>query len=167
MAHYGTLRDYRFSDAETADDVRGSRVYGRDDEKLGKIDDVIFDHTSGNIQYVVIDTGGWLSSKKFIVPPQGLHASAKHKDDFQMGASKKQVEAFPPYHEDDVSDEDRWKDYKKRYQAAWHDDRSSIVKVQIATSPRHPMRCQPSRTPSAASSPQASRRDSLPGDSGR
>jgi hypothetical protein len=122
MAHYGTLRDYRFSDVETADDIRGSSVYGRDDEKLGKIDDVIFDHASGNIQYVVIDTGGWLSSKKFIVPPNRLRASAKHEDDFQMSATKKQIEEFPAYHEDDVRDADRWKDYEKRYQAAWHDN---------------------------------------------
>jgi len=121
MAHYGTLRDYRFSDVETADDIRGSSVYGRDDEKLGKIDDVIFDHATGNIQYVVIDTGGWLSSKKFIVPPDRLRASAKHEDDFQMDATKKQIEAFPPYREDDLEDSTRWKDYEKRYKAAWHD----------------------------------------------
>ena len=121
MAHYGTLRDYRFSDTETADDIRGSSVYGRDDEKLGKIDDVIFDHASGNIQYVVIDTGGWLSSKKFIVSPSRLRASRKHEDDFQMSATKKEIEGFPTYNEDDVRDADRWKDYEKRYQAAWHD----------------------------------------------
>jgi len=121
MAHYGTLRDYRFSDAETADDIRGSSVYGSDDQKLGKIDDVIFDHATGNIQYVVIETGGWLSTKKFIVPPDRLRASAKHQDDFQMAATKKQIEAFPPYNEDDVRDADRWKDYEKRYKAAWHD----------------------------------------------
>jgi hypothetical protein len=38
-----------------------------------------------------------------------------------MSATKKQVEAFPPYNEDDVSDANRWKDYEKRYRAAWHD----------------------------------------------
>lgn len=121
MAHYGILRDYRFADLDTDDDIRGSHVYGRDDEKLGKIDDVIFDHTTGNIRYVVIDTGGWLSSKKFIVPAERLTGSAKHEDDFQISATKQQIETFPPYNEDDVRDEDRWKDYEKRYKAAWHD----------------------------------------------
>ena len=48
MAHFGTLRDYHFNDVDEAtDDVRGSKVYGPDDEKLGKIDDVIFDHSTG------------------------------------------------------------------------------------------------------------------------
>ena len=52
------------------DDIRGANPYGRDDSKLGTIDDVIFDHSSGAIRYIVVDTGGWLSTKKFIVPPQ-------------------------------------------------------------------------------------------------
>lgn len=121
MAHYGTLRDYRFDDAETADDIRGSSVYGINDEKLGKIDDVIFDHSTGNIRYVVVDTGGWLSSKKFLVPPDGLRNSAKHEDDFQLNATKEQIESFPPYDENDVRDEDRWKTYEKKFEAAWHD----------------------------------------------
>ena len=121
MAHYGTLRDYRFADLNTDEDIRGAHVYGRDDEKLGKIDDVIFDHSSGDIRYVVIDTGGWLSSKKFIVPAERLTGSVKHEDDFQINATKEQIESFPPYDEDDVRNEDRWKDYEKRYKAAWHD----------------------------------------------
>ena len=122
MAHYGTLQDYRFSDMDTADDIRGSHVYGRDGEKLGKIDDVIFDHSTGNIRYVVIDAGGWLSSKKFIVPPSRLTPSSEHEDDFQMDTTKENIKTFPPYKESDVSDEARWKDYEKRYSAAWHDD---------------------------------------------
>ena len=70
MANFGMLRDYRFTDS--AEDIRGSKLYGLDDEKLGKIDDVIFDYATGLIRYVVVDTGGWLSTKKFIVPGQPL-----------------------------------------------------------------------------------------------
>ncbi len=120
MAHYGTLRDYRFSDTDAAkDDIRGSHVYGRDDEKLGKIDDVIFDHMTGEIQYVVIDTGGWLHSKKFIVPPDRLQSSTKHDDDFQVDLSKQQIESFPPYDEDSLKDEGKWGDYERKYRSKW------------------------------------------------
>jgi uncharacterized protein YrrD len=73
MAQYGMLRDYRFTDA--AEDIRGARLYGLNDEKLGKIDDVIFDHSTGSIGYVVVDTGGWLSTKKFVVPADRLRGS--------------------------------------------------------------------------------------------
>ena len=66
MPHYGLLRDYRFDDRGTAEDIRGSKIYGRDDEKLGKIHDVIFDHSSGNIRYVVVDTGGVASVEEVL-----------------------------------------------------------------------------------------------------
>ena len=74
MSHYGVLGDYRFK--EVAEDIRGTTLYGVGDEKLGKIDDVILDHSSGNVKYVVDDTGGWLRTKTFIVPsesPTGFH----------------------------------------------------------------------------------------------
>jgi sporulation protein YlmC with PRC-barrel domain len=117
MAHYGTLKDVRVADA--ADDIRGSHLYGLNDEKLGKIDDVIFDHSTGNIRYVVVDTGGWLSSKKLIVPAEGLQASAKHENDFQANLDKRQVESFPPYNESDLESDTKWAGYEGRYRSKW------------------------------------------------
>ena len=117
MAHYGLLRNYRMG--ESIEDIRGSNLYGRDDEKLGKIDDVIFDHSSGNIRYAVVDTGGWLKTKKFIVPADRLRASGEHKDDFASDLTKEQVESFPPYKEGDLESEERWGDYETRYRAKW------------------------------------------------
>jgi PRC-barrel domain len=120
MSHLGTLRDYRFTDLEEAkDDVRGSKVYGPGDEKLGKIDDVIFDHSTGQIQYVVIDTGGWLSSKKFVVPPQALRPSVQHEDDFSVDLTQEQIESFPPYNEADIESDEKWADYDGRYRSQW------------------------------------------------
>lgn len=120
MAQYGTLKDYRFTN--DAEDVRGSHVYGRNDEKLGKIDDVIFDHSTGDIRYVVVDTGGWLSSKKFVVPAEHLRASAEHKDDFSADLTKQQIEAFPPYDESHLESDEQWSDYEQRYRAQWKTD---------------------------------------------
>jgi sporulation protein YlmC with PRC-barrel domain len=117
MAHYGLLRNYRFD--ESTDDIRGASLYGRDDEKLGKIDDVIFDHSSGSVRYAVVDTGGWLKSKKFIVPAERLRASGEHKDDFTSDLTKAQVESFPPYNEKDLDSEAGWGDYESRYRAKW------------------------------------------------
>lgn len=121
MAHYGTLRGHDLSsaNANNADDIRGASVYGVGDKKLGKIDDVIFDHSTGHIHYVVVDTGGWLSSKKFIVPPQQLRPSSEHKDDFAISLSKEQIEKFPPYDESTLDTEGKWRDYESRYQASW------------------------------------------------
>jgi hypothetical protein len=117
MAQYGRLQNYRFTEA--AEDIRGSHLYGLNDEKLGKIDDVIFDHSTASIRYVVVDTGGWLSTKKFIVPADRLRASAKHKDDFEADLTKQQIEAFPPYNESDLESEAQWADYEGRYRSKW------------------------------------------------
>jgi hypothetical protein len=121
MSHYGLLREYRFDDLGTENDIRGSEVYGRDDEKLGKIDDVIFDHETGAIRYAVVRSGGWFSGKKFLVPAERLRASSTHRDDFSIDANQQQIEQFPPYEESALGSEDRWRDYERRYKAAWHD----------------------------------------------
>lgn len=117
MAKHGMLRDFRFADA--TEDIRGSKLYGLDDEKLGKIDDVIFNHFTGVIGYVVVDTGGWLTTKKFIVPANRLRLSAKHEDDFAVDLNKQQVESFPPYNELDLESDEQWADYEGRYRAKW------------------------------------------------
>ncbi|HEY3974163.1 MAG TPA: PRC-barrel domain-containing protein [Candidatus Sulfotelmatobacter sp.] len=120
VAHYGTLKNTTISDA--AEDIRGSHLYGSNDEKLGKIDDVIFDHANGTIRYIVVDTGGWLTTKKFIVPADRLHLSAKHKDDFETPLSKEQIERFPPYKQSDLDSENTWADYEGRYRSKWESD---------------------------------------------
>ena len=117
MAHYGMLKDYKFGEASV--DVRGSALYGMNDEKLGKIDDVVFDHSSGDISYAVVDTGGWLSSKKFVVPAGRLRPSTKHTSDFSCDLTKEQIESFPPFNEKDVESEDKWKNYEGKYRSKW------------------------------------------------
>lgn len=117
MAHYGTLQDAPIFEAK--EDIRGAHVYGLNDDKLGKIDDVIFDHSTGDIRYAVVDTGGWLHSKKFLVPADRLRASAKHEDDFEANLNKEQIESFPPYNQSDLESEDKWADYEDRYRAKW------------------------------------------------
>ena len=93
MARYGTLGDYRFSDTnEAASDNRGAKVYGPKDHKLGEVDDVIFDESTGAIVYMVVDTGGWLTSRRFIVPPDAVRPSLQHENDFLVDLTKEQIE---------------------------------------------------------------------------
>jgi sporulation protein YlmC with PRC-barrel domain len=123
MARYGTLGDYRFSDQqEAAGDIRGSKVYGPNDHKLGDINDVIFDEATGAIVYVVVDTGGWLSSKKFLVPPQRIRPSLQHENDYLVDLTKEQIESFPPYDGPALSSEELWADYERQYRSKWSDD---------------------------------------------
>ncbi len=118
MEHYGTLRNYRLS-GQSIDDIRDSKIYSVNDDKLGKIDDVIFDHATGDIRYVVVDTGGWLSSKRFIVPADRLRSSSQHENDYEVSLTKQQIESFPPYDENAVESQVKWTDYESRYRASW------------------------------------------------
>lgn len=118
MHTYKRLHDYRFSEADV-DDIRGSAVYGLKDDKLGKIDDVIFDSATAAIRYVVVDTGGWLSSKRFIVPADRLSASSAHEGNYHVDLTKSQIESFPPYDENAIESQEKWQDYEDRYQTVW------------------------------------------------
>lgn len=123
MAHYGSLGDYRFSDTEeAASDIRGAKVYGPNNDLLGKIDDVIFDRGSGAIAYVVVDTGGWLSSNKFIVAPQEIRPSVQHEHDFLIDLTKEQIESLPAYDGKALTSQDKWEEYERWYRAKWEED---------------------------------------------
>jgi len=117
MSHYGVLGDYRFRDA--AEDIRGTTLYGAEDKKLGKIEDVIFNHSTGNVKYVVVDTGGWRTTKDFIVPAEHLRASTEHEGNFASSLTKEEVEKFPPYNESDLKSDEKWTDYEGRYRSKW------------------------------------------------
>jgi hypothetical protein len=120
MARYGTLGDYRFSDTqEAALDIRGAKLYGPNDVKLGDINDVVFDEATGAIVFVVVDTGGWLTSNKFVVPPQEIRPSLQHEDDFLVDLTKEQIEAFPPYDGKALTTEEKWAEYEKWYRSKW------------------------------------------------
>jgi uncharacterized protein YrrD len=117
MAHYGTLRDIRFEDV---DDIRGAEVYGVNDEKLGKIDDVIFDHSTGDIRYVVVDTGGWLKSKKFLVPAHRIEPYGHQEDKFYAELDKERIQMLPEYDEQKLKSETEWSNYEKSYEEGWN-----------------------------------------------
>lgn len=119
MAIYGNLKDYRF-DSEV-EDIRGADVYGSNDEKLGEIEDVIFDSRSGELNYVVIDTGGWLSSQRFLVPARQIMIREEGDEDYRVNLTKEQIERFPEYNEEALGNEERWADYERRYHAAIED----------------------------------------------
>jgi len=116
MAHLGTLGQYRFKDK--VDDVRGSEIYGRNNEKLGTVDDVIFDHDTFEIHHIVVDSGGWLSNRKFTIPAG--HLSIRDQGDLQADLTRDQIQQrFPRYEENVHQDPDRWKEYENKHREAY------------------------------------------------
>lgn len=128
---YTTLRDYRFS--RDIDDIRGSAVFGPGDEKLGKVDDVIFDSDNGQIRYLVVDTGGWLSSRRFLVPPEELTPSSTHENDFSSSLTKTQIERFPALDEKVLEDKQNFENYEQKYRTSWTSPSTATRKPVAST----------------------------------
>ncbi|MPY65153.1 DUF2382 domain-containing protein [Deinococcus sp. SDU3-2] len=46
----------------------GNTAYGYNNEKIGTVRDALVDPSSGRIRYLILDVGGWFSSKEVVVP---------------------------------------------------------------------------------------------------
>jgi hypothetical protein len=95
---------------------------------------VIFDSDNGQIRYVVVDTGGWLSSRRFLVPPDELQPSTVHDKDFNVNMTKAQIERFPALDEKVMEDKQKFEDYDRQYRSSWIVEPSS--RKQPATNTR-------------------------------
>jgi len=118
MPHYGLLHDHKMEDV---DDLRGAEVYGVNDEKLGTIDDVVFDHSSGDIRYIVLKTGGMLSGKKVMVPANRVEPYGNHDDKFYAELDKERLEMLPEFNDDKLKTEGDWAQFEKNYEDRWND----------------------------------------------
>jgi len=118
MPHYGILRDHKL---EGVDDLRGADVYGVNDEKLGSIDDVIFDHSSGDIRYIVLKTGGLLSRKKVMVPASRVEPYGNHDDKFYAELDKERLEMLPEFNDETLKSHSNWSKFEREHNKRWHD----------------------------------------------
>ena len=105
-------------------DPTGKTAYGVNEEKIGKIDGALVEDTTGRIRYLIVDAGGWFSTKEVLVPA-GL-ARIVGDDVFFDSLTQAQVEAMEVY------DHDYQYSYKDQYQK----DRQSFVADSIPAAER-------------------------------
>lgn len=96
-------------------DPTGKTAYGVNEEKIGKIDGALVEDTTGRIRYLIVDAGGWFSSKEVLVPA-GL-ARIVGDDVFFDSLTKSQVEAMEVYDHD----------YQYSYKEQYEKDRQAFV----------------------------------------
>ncbi|AOY43863.1 MULTISPECIES: DUF2382 domain-containing protein [unclassified Psychrobacter] len=89
-------------------DPTDKTAYGVNEEKIGKIEGALVEDTTGRIRYLIVDAGGWFSSKEVLVPA-GL-ARIVGDDVFFDSLTKSQVEAMEVY------DHDYQYSYKEQYE---------------------------------------------------
>jgi sporulation protein YlmC with PRC-barrel domain len=110
-----TLRDYQGGEISTA--IRGTNVYGTDNEKLGSVDDAILHADSGELRYLIVNAG-WLQSRRFVIPADQVYAY-RDTDDLYVNLSKREVENLPRFEDACLTSEDAFTTYEREYQTAW------------------------------------------------
>jgi len=93
----------RYVDADDIADATleldGMKVRNEAGEKLGEVDGLIVDATSGRTYYVVVDAGGWFKSKNLLMPIGQLHLDAD-RDALVVNLTKERINNFPGFDKD-------------------------------------------------------------------
>ena len=137
MTHYGTLETQR---VENVRDIRGTTVRGSEGEKLGTVEDVIFDHDTMEIRYLVVDSGGWLEAGTFLLPADLVSADENHEEGLATEVTKEQIENSPEYDKKALRSGDEWKKYEQEFKKYWDEEPVMHIKGsdRIITPPDAP-----------------------------
>ena len=109
----------RYLDADDLDDsvvdFDGLDVRGRADDALGEVDGFLVDPGSGRVLYVVVDSGGWFTSRRFLIPI-GHATIDRERPALRADLSRDSLRSYPEFDERrfrELSD-DELKAYEQR-----------------------------------------------------
>lgn len=119
MTHCGGLGAQEVSD--DVRDIRGTIVRGADGEEFGKVDDVIFDHETMEIHYLLVNSASGLKAGTFLLPADRVSADENHEDGLAAGVTSQQIENAPPYDGNSLLSEKEWKKYEQVFKQYWED----------------------------------------------
>jgi sporulation protein YlmC with PRC-barrel domain len=71
------------------------------DGKVGTVADVLFDDTTWQLRWLVVDTGGWLTGRKILIHPSSLEQPDIEGRAFPVKLTREKVEASPGIAEDE------------------------------------------------------------------
>ena len=124
MEHTTYASRLRYLDADDLDDSAVSfddlDVHGTDGEKLGELDGFLVEPTAGRVLYLVVDSGGWFTSRRFLLPVE--HATVERDaKSLRVNVSKQSLRGYPEFDEDRFGtfSDDEFHAYHRRMGAAW------------------------------------------------
>jgi sporulation protein YlmC with PRC-barrel domain len=115
MAELNTNETHRLI---SADKVQGTVVYNSSGDKLGTVEDVMIDKTSGKVAYAVMSFGGFLGiGEKYHPLPWSTLTYDTKLDGYNVPMSKEVLEKAPTYGVDEKIDmnDRRWGEQVHRY----------------------------------------------------
>jgi hypothetical protein len=93
------------------------------DENLGKLKGFIVDSDSRQLHFVVVDSGGWLSSDSYLIPPAFTRVDAEQRV-LWAETTRNAIRRFPEFRSSDyptLTNEDLWR-IEQEIIAAYGDD---------------------------------------------
>jgi sporulation protein YlmC with PRC-barrel domain len=156
MAHCGSLQGRRLSN--DIHDIRGTTIRGSDGEKLGQVEDVIFDHDTMEIRYLVVDGSPWLESGTYLIPADRVFTDEDDEHGLATTASANQIQSSPQYRkkspvspdarEKDEWENDAWQKYEQEFKKYWDEEPVMHIKgsERIITPPEESVPDRPSST---------------------
>ena len=107
MEHASYASRLRYLDADDVDDsvveFDGLEVRGRDGDKLGDVNGFIVDLASSRVLYVVIDSGGWFRSRRFLAPI-GHAVIDRSRPALSLDITKERLSGYPEFEESRFSE---------------------------------------------------------------
>ena len=103
--------------------VEGTKVYDRNGDKLGSIDDLVIDKISGQVRYAALEFGGFLGmgTDRYPLPWSKLQYDTE-KDGYVVDLTTEQLDKAPKYAKDaeePVYSEDFGRDVYDYYNTPW------------------------------------------------
>lgn len=105
-------------------DIIGYGLYNGN-EKVGSVDDLLVDETSGQFRYLVINTGAWIFGKKVLLPIGRASIDNSNQRVSVPGLTKEQVERLPEFTSEGAVDYD----YEEQVRGSYR----SVGTAQAAT----------------------------------
>jgi sporulation protein YlmC with PRC-barrel domain len=99
----------------SSEDVEGTNVYDPAGNKIGQINHLMIDTTSGNVRYAVVSFGGFLGLGRSHYPmPWNAIRYDREREGFIANATEQQLKDAPEFVDDSWTDrewERRWHNY--------------------------------------------------------
>jgi hypothetical protein len=81
--------------------------------------DVIFDHDTLEMQYLVVDSDGWLEAGTFLLRVDRVSADENDEDSLVAGVTRQQIVKSPQYDNSTLQSKDEWKKYEQEFKRYW------------------------------------------------
>jgi sporulation protein YlmC with PRC-barrel domain len=87
-----------------AERVNGTKVFNREGEKIGHVEDIAIDKLSGKVAYAILSFGGFLGAGERYHPvPWSLLKYDTEQRGYVIPCDKQQLEEAPSFEADDLS----------------------------------------------------------------